>query len=131
MTTMHDQMYDTRNLIIERSYTTHIENAREFNIDDWVLVYRCNLQVKAGNNLSLTQTQLVQSKVIKGIVSHVYKLKEPVGTHWDNVGYTTVLKAHGRRDAPPDMNEDEVQVWDVEEIGNFSTLTGVIQYRVY
>ena len=64
MTTVHNQIYDTLNRINEKRSSIHIEKARQFNIDDWVLVHRRKQQVKAGNNKSLTRKWLSPYKVI-------------------------------------------------------------------
>ena len=69
-------------------------------------------------------------KVIKGIGSHAYRLKVPEGTSWHNVVHTTPLKPFSRRDEPQDMDEDEAEVWELEEIVNSRTGKGVVQYRV-
>ena len=43
MTTVHNQIDDTCKRINEKRRSIHIEKARQFNIDNWVLVDRCNL----------------------------------------------------------------------------------------
>ena len=70
-------------------------------------------------------------KVIKAIGSHAYRLEVPEGTRWHNVVHTTLLKLFRRRDEPHDMDEDEAEVWEVEEIVNYRTRKGVVQYRVH
>ena len=130
MTTVHNHIHDTIKRINEKRSTIHIEKARQFNIDDWVLVDRRNLQVKAGNNQSLTRKWLAPYKVIKVIGSHAYRLEVPEGTRWHNVVHATLLKPFRRRDKPQDMYEDEAEVWEVEEIVNSRTVKGVEQYRV-
>ena len=130
MTTVHNQIHDTRKRINEKRSTIHIEKAREFKIDDWVLLDRRNLQVKAENNKSLTRKWLGPYKVIKAIGSHAYRLQVPEGTRWHNVVHTTLLKPFRRRDESQDMDEDEAEVWEVEEIVKFRTRKGVVQYRV-
>ena len=62
--------------------------------------------------------------------SQAYRLEVPDGTRWHNVVHTTLLKPFRRRDEPQDMNEDEAEVWEVQEIGNSRTVKGVVQYRV-
>ena len=130
MTTGHNQIHDTLKRIKEKRSTIHIEKARQFNIDDWILVDRRNLQVKAGNNKSLTRKWLGPYKVIMAIGSHTFRLEVPRGTRWHNVVRTTLLKPFSRRDEPQDMDEDEAEVWEVEEIANSRTVNGVVQYRV-
>ena len=53
MPIVHNQIHDTLKRINEKRSTIHIKKARQFKIDDWVLVDRRNLQVKAGNNKSV------------------------------------------------------------------------------
>ena len=55
VTTVHHQIHDTLKRINEKRSTIHIEQVIQFNIDNWVLVDRRNLQGKAGNNESLTR----------------------------------------------------------------------------
>ena len=87
--------------------------------------------MKAGNNKSLTRKWLGPYKVRKAIGSHAYRLQVPEGTRWHNVVHTTLLKPFRRGDEPQDMDEDEAEVWEVEEIINSRTLKGVVQYRVH
>ena len=108
----------------------HMEKVRYFNTDDWVLVDRQILAVKAGNNKSLTQKWLGPYKVIKGIGSHAYRLEVPVGTRWYNVVHTILFQPFRRRDEPQDMDEDEEEIWEVEEIVNSRRVKGVVQYRM-
>ena len=61
-------------------------------MDDCVYVDRCNLQVKGGNNKSLTRKLLEPYNVIKAIGSHAYKLEVPGGTRCPNVVHTGLLK---------------------------------------
>ena len=97
-------------------------------MNDWVLVDRRNLHVKAGNNKSLTRKWLGLYKVIKAIGSHFYRLEVPESTQWHNVVHTTLLKLFRRRDQPQDMDENEEEIWEVEEIVNFRRVKGVVQY---
>ena len=131
MTAVHNQIHDTLKGINEKSSTIHIQKARQFNIDDCVLVDRPNLQVKAGNSKSLTRKWLGPYKVIKAIGSHVCRLEVPEGTRWHNVVHTTLLKPFRRRDEHQDVDDDEAEVWEVEEIVNSRTVKGVVQYRVH
>ena len=48
MTTVHNYIYNVLKHVNYKGITLSIEKARQFNIDDWVLVDRWNLQVKAG-----------------------------------------------------------------------------------
>ena len=75
MTTVHNQIHDTLERINEKRSTIHIENARQFKIDDWLLGDRRNLQVKAGNNMSLPRKWLGPYQVIKAIASDGYRLE--------------------------------------------------------
>ena len=86
--------------------------------------------MKAGNNKSLTCKWLGHYKVVKAIGSHTYRLEVPEGTQWHNVVHTTLLKPFRRRDEPQDMEEDEEEIWEVEEIVNSRRVKGVVQYRV-
>ena len=63
-------MHDSLTCINEKGSIIYMETAKQFNIDDWVLVDRRNLQVKAGNNKFWTPEWLVPYKVIKSIGSH-------------------------------------------------------------
>ena len=44
--------------------------------------------------------------------------------------HTTLLKPFRSGDERQDMDEDEAEVWEVEEIVNSKTCKGVVQYRV-
>ena len=110
MTTLYNQIHETLQRINEKPSTIHIEKARQFHIDDCVLVDRRNLHVKGGNNKSLTRKWLSPDYVQKAIGSHAYRLEVPDGTRWHNVVHTTVLKPFIRRDEPQDMDEDEEEV---------------------
>ena len=70
MTTVHNHIHDGLKHINYKRSTLHIEKTRQFNIDDWVMVDRRNLQVKAGNYKSLTRKWLGPYKVIKAFGSH-------------------------------------------------------------
>ena len=130
MTTVHNHIYDVLKWINHKRSTLHVEKARKFNIDNWVLVDRRNLQVKPGYNKSLTHKWLGPYKVIKAIGSHAYILEVPEGTRWHNVVYSTLLKPFRKRNEHQDMNEDEEEIWEVEEIVNFKRVKEVVQYRV-
>ena len=130
MTTVHNHIHDVLKRINHKLSTLHVDKARQFNINDWVLVDGRNLQVKAGNNKSVTRTWLGPYKVIQAIGSHAYRLEVPESTRWHNVVHTTLLKAFRRRDEPQDMDEDEEEVWEVEEIVNSRRVKGVVQYRL-
>ena len=58
MTTVHNHIHDVLKHINHKQSTLHVEKGRHFNIDEWVLVDKRNLQVKAGNNKSLTRKWL-------------------------------------------------------------------------
>ena len=87
--------------------------------------------MKAENNKLLTRKWLGPYKVIKAIGSHAYRLDVPEGTQWHNVVHTTLLKPYRRRDEPQDMDNDEVEIWEVEDIVNSRRVKGVVQYRVW
>ena len=98
MTTVYNQIRDTIKRVNEKRGTIHIAKARQFNIDDWMLVDCRNLRVRGGNTKSLTHKCLGPYSVIKAIGSHAYKLQVPDSTRWHNVVYTTGLKPFRRRD---------------------------------
>ena len=54
MTRLYNQTHDILKRMHEKRSTIHIENARQCDIDDCVLVDRYTLQVKASNTRSLT-----------------------------------------------------------------------------
>ena len=54
--------------------------------------------------------------------SDAYGLEVPEGTRWHNIVHTTLLKPFRRRDEAQDMDEDEEEVWEVEEIYNSRTV---------
>ena len=58
MTTVHNRIHNVLKYIKHKQMVLHDEKARQFNIEDWVLVERQNLQVKARNNKSLTHKWL-------------------------------------------------------------------------
>ena len=126
LTAVHNHIHNVLKQINYKRSNLHIEKARHFNIDEWVLVDRRNLQVKTGNNKSLTQKWLGPYKVIKGIGSHAYRLEVPVGTRWYNVVHTILFQPFRRRDEPQDMDEDEEEIWEVEEIVNSRRVKGVV-----
>ena len=57
-------------------------------------------------------------------------MEVPEVTRWHNVVHTTLLIPFRRRNEPQDINEDEAEVWEVEEIVNSRTLKEVVQYPV-
>ena len=128
MTTVHNHIHNVLKRINNKRSTLHVEKARHFNIDDWLLVDRRNLQVKAGNNKSLTCKWLGPYKVIKAIGFHGYGLKVPEGTRGHNVVHTTLFKPFRSQDEPQDMDEDEEEIWEVEEIVNSRRVKEVVQY---
>jgi len=131
MTTVHNQIHHTLKQINIKRSAIHIEKARKFAVNDWVLVDRRNLQVKAGNNRSLTNKWIGPYKVIETIGTHAYKLEVPEGTRWHNVVHITLLKPFRTRDDPQDMDEDEDnEIYKVETILNSRKYTGVVKYRI-
>ena len=72
MTTVHNYIHNVLKRINNKRSNLHIEKARHFNIANWVLVDRRNLQVKAAKNKSLTRKWLGPYKLIKAIGSHTY-----------------------------------------------------------
>jgi len=107
MTTVHNQIHHTLKQINIKRSAIHIEKACKFAANDWVLVDRCNLQVKAGNNRSLTNKWIGLYQVIETIGTYAYRLEVPEGTRWHNVVHKTLLKLFRTRDDPQDMDEDE------------------------
>jgi len=77
MTTVHNQVHDTLKQINIKRSAIHIKKARQFNIVDWVFVDRRNLQIKAGNNRSLTYKWIGPYEVTKAISTHAYQLEVP------------------------------------------------------
>ena len=110
MTTVYNNIHDDVERINHQRSTLQVEKATQFNIDDWVLVVRRNLQVKAGNHKSLTRKCLGPYKVIKAIGYHTYRLEVLEGTRWHNVVHTTLLKPFRRLDKSQDMDEDEEEI---------------------
>ena len=110
MPIVDNQIHYTLKRINEKRSTIHIEKARQWNTEDWVLVDRRHLQVIADNNKSFTGKCAGPHQVIKVIVSQPHVLEVPEGTRWYNVLYSTLLKAFGRWDDPQDMDEDEAEV---------------------
>ena len=130
MTTVHNHIHNTLKQINHKQRAIHIEKARHFNVEDWVLVDRRNLQIKAGNNRSLTNKWIGPYKVTKAIGTHAYQLEVPEGTRWHNVVHTTLLKPLRLRDKQQDMEEDEEDVFEVESIVDSRRYRGVVKYRV-
>ena len=128
--TVHNQVHDTLEQINIKWSAISIEKAWQFNVDDWVLVDRRNLQIKAGNNRSLTNKWIGPCKVTKAIATHAYQLEVPQGTQWHNIIHTTLFKPFRRRDEPQDMVEDEEDVHKVESIIDSSKNRGGVKYRV-
>ena len=118
MTTLHNYMHNNIKRINQKQSTLDVEKGRHFNIDDWVLGDRRNLQVQVGNNQSLIYKCLGPSKVIKGIGSHIYWLEVPEGTRWHKVVHTIVHKPFRRQDEPQDLDEDEEEICAVKKIVN-------------
>ena len=56
------------------------------------MVDRRNLQMKTGNNRSLTHKWIGPFRVTAAKGTHAYKLEVPVGTRWHNVVHTILLK---------------------------------------
>jgi len=130
MTTVYNQIHDTLKQINNKRSAINIEKARQFAINNWVLVDYRNLQIQAGNNRSLTNKWIGPYKVIEAIGSHVYQLEVPEGTRWYNVVYTTLLKAFNRRDEDQEMDNDDPDVYEVESIIDSRKIHSVVKYRV-
>jgi len=130
MTTVHNQVHDTLKQINNKRSAIHLEKARRFAVNDWVLVDHRNLQIRAGNNRSLTNKWIGPYKVLEAIGSHAYRLEVPEGTQWHNVVHTTLLKPFHRRDEDQDMDEDDPDVYEVESIVNSRKIRAVVKYRV-
>ena len=129
MTTVHNH-HTLKQININRT-AIQIEKARKFAVNDWVLVDRRNLQVKAGNNRSLMNKWIGPYKVIETIGTHTYRLEVPEGTRWYNVVHTTLLKPFRTQDDPQDMDEDEDnEIYKVETILNSRKYAGVVKYRI-
>ena len=130
MTAVHNQVNNTLKQIHHKQSTIHLEKAIHFNVDDWVLVHRRNLKVKAGNNHSRTNKWIGPHKVTKAVGSHAYQLEVLEGTRWYNVVHTTLLKPFRRRDEPQDMDNDDSNFYEVESIIDSRRNRGVVNYRV-
>ena len=113
MTIVHNHIYHLLKCFNDKQSTFHVEKARHFHIDNWVLVNSRNIQVKAGNNKSLTCKCLGCNKVIKAIGSHAYRLEVAEGTQWHNVVHTTFLKRFRRQDEPQDIDDDKEDIGEV------------------
>ena len=100
----------------EECSTIHMEKARQFYLDDCILVHRCKLQVKTGNNQSFTREWRWPYKVLTSIGSHACRLKVPDGTHWHNIVHITLRKPFRMQDKPQDVDENEAEVVEVEQI---------------
>jgi len=119
MTTVLNQIHHTLKQINIKRSAIHIEKARKFAVNDWVLLDRRDLQVKAGNNRSLTNKWIGPYKVIETTRTHAYRLEVPEGTRWHNVVHTTLLKLFRTRDDPQGMDEDrDNEIYEVETILN-------------
>ena len=70
MTTVYTHIHKVLKCIHYGGSTLNVEKARQFNIDNWVLVERRRVQVEAGNNKSLIRKWHGHYKVIKAIGSH-------------------------------------------------------------
>jgi len=131
MTTIHNQIHHTLKQINIKRSAIYIEKACKFAVNDWVLVDRRNLQVKAGNNRSLTNKWTGPYEVIETIGTHAYRLEVPKVTRCHNVVHTTLLKLFRRRDDHQDMDEDEDnEIYEVETILNSRKYAGVVKYRI-
>ena len=94
------------------------------------MVDRSNLQVKAGNNRSLTNKWIGPFRVTAAKGTHAYKLDVPGGTRWHNVVHTTLLKPFRGRAEPQELVEDEEENYEVEQIVDSRRVRGKVQYRV-
>ena len=79
-----------------------------------------------GNYKSLTHKWQWPYKVIKAIGSHTYGLEVPKSTRWHNIVHTTLFTPFTRYDTPQDMDEDEEEIWDVEEVVNSRRIKEVV-----
>ena len=77
LTTVHLHIHNVLKQINHKQSTLHIGKARQYSIDDWVLVDRHNLQVKARKNKSQKRKWFRSYKVLKAIGSHDYQLEVP------------------------------------------------------
>ena len=80
MTKVYNQVHDTLKQINHKRRAIHLEKASHFNVNLWVLVDRRNLQIKVGNNRSLTNKWIGSYKVTKAIGTHAYQLEVLEGT---------------------------------------------------
>jgi len=117
-TTVHNQVHDSLKQIDNKRSAIHLEKARRFAVNEWVLVDQRNLQIQAGNNWSLTNKWIEPYKVLEAIGLHAYRLEVPEGTWWHNIVHTTLLKAFHRRDEDQDIDENDPDVYEVESIIN-------------
>ena len=131
MTTVHSQITDTLRKINDKRSRLSLDKARKFKVDDWVLVDRRNLSVKAGNNRSLTQKWIGPYQVIQTAGPHAYKLQLPRGIRIHHVLHTTMVKPfHGnQRDNDDDDEQDEL-FYTVESIVSSKRFGKKVKYRV-
>ena len=74
---MYNQVQNTlKQINIQRS-AIYIKKAHQYNVDSWLLVDRKNLQIKAGNNRSLTNKWIGPHKVTKAIGTHAFQQEVP------------------------------------------------------
>ena len=87
--------------------------------------------MNAASNKSLIHKLIVPHKVVKSLGSHAKGLDILESTIWHNVVHSTLLMLFRRRGKPQDMDEDEEEIWKVEEIVHARIVKRVAQYRVW
>src|SRR5258705_8849118 len=132
MTTVHTQIQQMLKQINDKQTKRHLEKSRQFNVDEWVLVDRRNLSIKAGNNRSLMHKWIGPSKIIKVVSRHAYKLEYPKGIRMHNVVHTSPLKPFKSWDNDEMEIDDEEKdlFFDVDKIVDSKRFGKVIKYRV-
>ena len=115
MTRVHAEINSILMAINDRRSSLSLDKARSFTIGDWVLVDRCNLTIKAGNNRSLTNKYIGPFKVIARKGSHAYKLNVPARMRLHHTIHVSLLKPFYKRGNKDEKEEDKMQVDDDDE----------------
>ena len=94
-----------------------VDKVRMFEIGDMVLVDRCNLTIKAGNNRSLTNKYIGPHKGINSKGLHAYKLEILARMRLHNTIHVSLLKPHQARDGGHmEIDEEDKPLYNVKKI---------------